>query len=120
MKKKSSKINDLENDLQRDSNDQNNNEKKSIKILKDYNIKDMIIGSILGKSIGMLSISFVNDLVLPILNQDFNNDGKKDITQLQDYVFQYKKYKFQIGNFIVTLIKVFISIIFALYSLKFI
>lgn len=86
---------------------------------KNYNIKDMIIGSIIGKSLGMLSISFVNDLILPILNQDFNRDGKKDFTQLEDLEINVGKYNFKIGKFIVTWIKVIVSIVFALWFLKF-
>lgn len=71
----------------------------------------MIAATVLGRSVSMVAISFVDDFIEPVINNDYNGDGEKDITQLKDLEVSIFNTKFKVGHFIVTLMTVVISIV---------
>ena len=84
-------------------------EKKPKRFLTDDLLK-MIAAAVVGRSVSMVAISFVDDFIEPILNHDYNRDGKKDITQLKDLEVSIFNTTFKVGHFLVTLMTVVISI----------
>jgi len=80
------------------------------KFLNDDLLK-MTAAAVLGRSISLVAMSFVNDFIEPLLNQDFNGDGTKDISQLKDIEIVIFNTRFKFGHFIVTLMTVCISIL---------
>lgn len=84
-------------------------EKKNNTFLNDDLFK-MIAATVLGRSVSMVAISFVNDFIEPIINKDYNGDGKRDINQLKYLEIVIFNSKFKVGHFIVTLITVSISV----------
>ena len=84
-------------------------EKKS-KTFFTRDLLNMIAATVLGRSVSMVAISFVDDFIEPIINHDYNHDGKKDITQLKDLEVSIFNTTFKVGHFIVTLMTVVISI----------
>jgi large-conductance mechanosensitive channel len=63
-----------------------------------------------------LSVSFLNDLVLPILDRDGDGDNDPDINKLRNYTFNMNGIVFKVGAFGVSLIRfIMILIIIALF-----
>ena len=71
---------------------------------------EMTAAAVLGRSISLVAVSFVNDFIEPLLNQDFNGDGTKDISQLKDIEIVIYNTRFKLGHFLVTLMTVLISV----------
>lgn len=91
-----------------------------ILFLKNNNIAATIVATVLSSYITELTSSFADDLILPILNLDFDGDGKSDIKSIKKIKIQYKGMVINIGNFILTLIKVLVIFISLFYINKFV
>jgi len=98
-------------------------EKKSINIFNIENFRryiiekgviDTAIGFIMGKHIGNIAESLFNNLILPILNRDSDNDGEADIKKFEDYKKKINGIEFKIGKFILDIIK-FLIMIYCLF-----
>ena len=85
-----------------------------IKFLRDYNIFAVAIAAILSDRINELTNTFVNNLIMPIINRDADKDGVKDIKNLEDTEFTIYGIKFGVGKFAMALLK-FIIITYVLF-----
>lgn len=81
-----------------------------ITILKELNVLTIICASILGERISELLSSTVDDIILPIINRDANNDGIADIVKLEDKILQIYNVKLKIGKIVVITIKIIIML----------
>lgn len=89
-----------------------------ILFLKNNNIAATIVATVLSSYITELTSSFTDDLILPVLNLDLDGDGKSDIKSIKKIKIQYKGMVINIGNFILTFIKVSIIFIVLFYINK--
>lgn len=85
--------------------------------LKENQIVDTAIATIFSKLITDLSYSFIDNILLPIINIDVNNDGKADINDFKNKIININGINFKLGPFIIELIK-FIIIMFILFILS--
>jgi large-conductance mechanosensitive channel len=72
--------------------------------------------AVISTFVNQLVMSFINDIVLPIIDRDGNNDKKPDIDKIAGYTIKTNGITFKIGAFIVALIRfiILLSIIFIL------
>jgi large-conductance mechanosensitive channel len=88
-----------------------------INFLKDNQIIATIIATIISTYITNLSMSFTNDILLPIINRDADGDGKKDIDKYENYIIQIYNIDFRIGSFIIEIFK-FIIMTYLMFVLS--
>lgn len=88
-----------------------------LKFLEEHNIIATAIAAVLSDRINEITNSFVNYLVMPIINRDADNDGKRDIKNLEDRVFAFKGVRIQIGKFLLSIIK-FIIITYIIFIIS--
>ncbi len=85
--------------------------------IKDNHIIATAIATIFSKIISDLSYSFIDNILLPIINIDIDNDGKSDINDFKNKIFEVYGISFKIGPFAIELIK-FLVIVFILFYLS--
>ncbi len=73
--------------------------------------------AVISTFVNQLVMSFINDIILPIIDRDGNNDKKPDIEKIADYTIKTNGITFKIGAFIVALIR-FIILIFIIFILS--
>jgi large-conductance mechanosensitive channel len=88
-----------------------------LEFLNDNNILSVAIATILSNKINDISEAFINNLVLPIINRDADNDNNPDIKNLEKYTFKISGINFGIGKFTISLIK-FLIISYIVYQLS--
>ena len=74
--------------------------------LSANNIGTTILATVISTYITELGISFSDNLILPIIDQDLDGDGKPDIGKLKNIVFNIGRCKLKVGEFLITLTKV--------------
>ena len=74
--------------------------------LKNNNILSTIIATVMSTFITQLVTSFADDIIMPIIYRDGDNDGKADINKLENTVMKVNGINIKIGKFTVVLIKV--------------
>ena len=86
-------------------------------------IKDLIMknSAILGITIAVVAtfvnqlvFSFINDIIMPIIDRDGNNDNEPDINKIANYVIKINGITFKIGAFILALIR-FVLVLFFIF-----
>jgi hypothetical protein len=91
-------------------------------------IKDLIMknSAILGITIAVVAtfinqlvFSFINDIIMPIIDRDGNNDNEPDINKIANYVIKINGITFKIGAFILALIR-FILVLFFIFIICYI
>jgi len=85
--------------------------------LKENQIVDTAIATIFSKLITDVSYSFIDNILLPIINIDVNNDGKADINDFKNKIININGIHLKLGPFAIELIK-FIAIMFILFMLS--
>ncbi len=73
--------------------------------------------AVISTFVNQLVLSFINDIVLPIIDRDGNNDEKPDIEKIADYKIKTNGITFKMGAFIVALIR-FIILMFIIFILS--
>ena len=93
------------------------NDDKPLKSLTQYNFMNflnflqynkvfpMAIASILSDRINELANTFVNGIIMPLINRDCDKDGVRDIKQLEDRYITLFNAKFMIGKLLVSILK---------------
>ena len=76
-----------------------------IKFLKEHNILATAIAAVLSDRINELTNTFVDYLVMPIINRDGDGDGTRDIKKLEDIEFMLLGVKFRIGKVFMSIVK---------------
>ena len=85
-----------------------------IQFLKDNNILATTIAILLSGTINDMTTSFVEHLVMPIINRDGNDDGVRDIKKLEDVEFSMYGSKIKAGKVILAFFK-FIIITYIIF-----
>lgn len=93
------------------------NNKSFIDFLEDNHIITTVIATIISTYITNLSLSFTNDILLPIINRDADGDGKADIDKYENYILRICNIDFKIGSFVLEIFK-FIIITYMMYFLS--
>lgn len=88
-----------------------------IKFLKDHNIIATAIAAVLSDRINEVTNAFVNNLIMPVINRDADNDGTKDIQKLEDKVVSFKGVKLEIGRFFLAIFK-FIVVTYLIFIIS--
>ena len=70
--------------------------------------------AVLATFVNQLVVSFINDIIMPIIDRDGNNDNKPDINKIADYTIKTGGITFRIGAFILALIR-FVLLLFMLF-----
>ena len=79
--------------------------------LKNNNLGTTIVATIISSYITELGISFSDNIILPIIDQDLDGDGKPDIGKLKNLVMNVGKCKLKLGEFFITFTKVLLMFI---------
>jgi len=90
-----------------------------VHFLKKNSVVSLALAAVISNQLNKLTESFVDDIIMPIINIDSDNDGEKDIKKLQDKEFHILNIKFKTGNFLFLIIKfcIIAYIIFLLSSI---
>ena len=85
-----------------------------IEFFKNNNILTIVLASIISERVSEIVSDMVDCIILPIVNQDADNDGIHDIVKIEDKILKIYGIKLKIGKITVTLVK-FIIILFIIY-----
>jgi large conductance mechanosensitive channel len=85
-----------------------------IKFLKDHNIITTAIAAILSDRINEITSTFVDYMIMPIINRDADKDGTKDIKNIEDANFNLFSVNFQYGKVLIAFVK-FLIITYILF-----
>jgi large-conductance mechanosensitive channel len=72
--------------------------------------------AVLSTFVNQLVLSFINDIIMPVIDRDGNDDNQPDINKIADYKIKAGGITFRIGAFILALIR-FILLLFILFIL---
>lgn len=75
--------------------------------------------AVMSTFVNQLVLSFINDIVMPIIDRDGNNDNQPDINRIANYTIKINGITFKIGAFILALIR-FILLLFMIFILSFV
>lgn len=78
--------------------------------LMEHGFISIIVAYAIGSRISILTQSFFDDLVIPILDVDWNNDGESDRVQLSKLTLSIGPIKLRYGRFMICLLNIIISI----------
>ena len=81
------------------------------KIIMSNSVLFGISIAVLSTFVNELVFSLINDIILPIIDRDGNNDNDPDINKIKNITIKTNGITFKIGAFIVSLIR-FIILIF--------
>jgi large conductance mechanosensitive channel len=76
-----------------------------VNFLKHNKVFPMAIASILSDRINDLANTFVNYIIMPVINRDGDKDGERDIKQLEYRYITLFGIKFMIGKLFVAMLK---------------
>lgn len=79
-----------------------------IKFLQNNNIITVVIAAILSDRINEVTNVFFDDIILPIINKDWDGDGESDVKKFEDYRITIFNAKLSIGKLIITIFKFFV------------
>lgn len=79
--------------------------------LLDSNLGNTVVATIISTYVTELGISFSENVLLPIIDQDIDGDGKPDKIKLNKIIIEVYGCKLKIGEFLITLFKVFLMFI---------
>jgi large-conductance mechanosensitive channel len=82
--------------------------------IKDNHIIATAIATIFSKIITDLSYSFIDNILLPIINIDLDDDGKSDINNIKNKIINLYGISFKVGPFVIEIIK-FVCILLMLF-----
>ena len=86
--------------------------------LTKNNIGTTILATVISTYITELGVSFSDNIILPIIDQDLDGDGKPDIGKLKNLVINIGRCKLKIGSFIITLTKVLLMFVLIFFIQK--
>ncbi len=73
--------------------------------------------AVMSTFVNQLVLSFINDIIMPIIDRDGNNDNQPDINRIANYTITTNGITFKIGAFIVALIR-FVLLLFIIFILS--
>ena len=87
------------------------------KIIMSNSVLFGISIAVLSTFVNELVFSLINDIILPIIDRDGNNDNDPDINKIKNLTVKTNGITFKIGAFIVSLIR-FMILIFILFIIS--
>jgi large-conductance mechanosensitive channel len=72
--------------------------------------------AVIASFVNQLVFSFINDIIMPIIDRDGDNNNEPDINRIANYTIKTGGITFRIGSFIVALIR-FALLIFIIFIL---
>lgn len=87
------------------------------KIIMSNSVLFGISIAVLSTFVNELVFSLINDIILPIIDRDGNNDNDPDINKIKNITVKTNGITFKVGAFIVSLIR-FIILIFILFIIS--
>lgn len=88
-----------------------------ILFLKENNILQVAIAAVLSDRINDVTNSFVDNLVMPIINRDANRDGIKDIKQFEEKQITILGVDFNVGKIVISTFK-FLLVTYILFIIS--
>jgi large-conductance mechanosensitive channel len=88
--------------------------KELIDLLSKNTILFAISIAVISAFANQLLFSFINDIILPVIDRDGNSDNDPDINKLNNFVIKFFGITFKVGAFIIALIR-FILLLFILF-----
>ena len=85
-----------------------------IKFLIENDIPAAVIAALISSNVSNLSNSIVNNILLPIIGYDYNEDGKQNKNNLKNFNIKIGNITLHIGKFLISFIK-FIFVLFFVY-----
>lgn len=85
--------------------------------LSANNVMATAIAAVMSDRINDVADSFVDNILMPIIDRDGNGDGKSDIQCLSDKVIIIAGIKFKVGKLIISLMK-FIIITYIIFLIS--
>lgn len=76
--------------------------------LIDKNVWKTIIATLVSEYVLGLTDSLTENIILPIINKDTNNDGKKDLHYLENLKIQLFNINLGVGKLFISLIRFFV------------
>ena len=87
------------------------------KFLIDNKVIATAISFAAGSYMESVTTSFFDNIILPIINRDSDNDGKKDIHKFEDIIINISGIKMKIGRFLIDIFK-FFMILYVLFLIS--
>ena len=88
---------------------------------KDFLVKNKAFATaasiVIATQINDFAISFTDNLIVPIINRDYNKDGVADIKQFENTELHVFGIKLKIGKFVIDIIK-FIMVIYLVFVIS--
>jgi large-conductance mechanosensitive channel len=88
-----------------------------LNFISNNNLLATTLVTILSTNIIDIAQSFIDNMVIPILNIDFNGDGVKDRKKVEGYKIKIFGTEFKLGKFIISVIK-FAMVTYIVYLLS--
>lgn len=90
-----------------------------IDFLKEKEFMTTLIALIISRETSYITNSFIDDIIMPIINRDSDSNGVEDIDELKKLELKAYGANIKIGNFIITIIKdiIIMSIVYIFYNL---
>lgn len=86
-----------------------------IKFLTENNVIAIALASLFSDRIREVTTTFVQYIIMPIINRDADGDGVRDIAPLEKKTIKFAGMTFEIGKFILAVIK-FMFVVLILYA----
>lgn len=95
--------------------------KDFMEFFKGNNLVSSVIATVVALNVHDISQSFSNDIVIPLLDRDLNNDGEPDIDIIKNMVIKITGVDLKVGQFLIKIMRMIIvifviSILFKLYE----
>ena len=80
-----------------------------LKYLRTHNVFSIALAAIITERVSLLTESFINEIVMPLIDRDYNKDGKKDMLQLEKRKIRVFGAELGVGKVLKSLIYFFIT-----------
>lgn len=92
-------------------------ESEVIDFFSKNQILTTLIGTVLASNITLLTKSFMDNIIMPVINMDLNNDGEPDRETLEKFEIHFGGIDMKIGKFLLTIIE-FSIILLIIYTIN--
>ena len=77
----------------------------------DNRLYSVIIGTVMASFVTEFAYSLINNIIMPLIETDFNNNKKSDIKELREIEYNFFGRKILIGKFLYSLIRFIVIIV---------
>jgi len=85
-----------------------------IKFLADHNVLSIAIATVLSRKVNDVMDSVIDNIIMPVINRDSDNDGVRDVKKLEDQSIKLYGMNFGVGKVLISIIK-FIVVTYFLF-----